>query len=391
MLEDHRNASKTPDPCSPEQRPVQVSVVLPCYNEEQHVVAEVERICRGLDESGYTYEVLAIDDGSTDNTWTLLEDQARKHPTVRLLRFPINRGPGTARRLGTRLARGAVVVWTDADMTYPNECIPDLLHILDEDPSCDQVVGARTSEHGTHRTLRAAVKWTIRKLAERLADATIPDLNSGLRAFRRDTADPYLRLLPAGFSCVTTITLAFLADHHHIRYLPVAYAPRSGVSKFRVVRDTYRFLLQVLAVSMYFSPLRVLLPVAVVLLSLGAVQGGREMVLRAAVGLEAVVILMTGVMVFVLALLGDLVARSRCERSRRGLDHVVAAPGGSQAPASAVAIRIPMRRSTSRVARHPSLHHASADGDRSSPMLVRDAETVPTGTPAPAEPLPPAV
>src|SRR6266542_4826961 len=68
-------------------------------------------------------------------------------PDVRLILFSRNQGSGTARRIGTQEARGRVVVWTDADMTYPNELIPELVRELDDDH--DQVVGARRSEAGT--------------------------------------------------------------------------------------------------------------------------------------------------------------------------------------------------------------------------------------------------
>ena len=89
-------------------------------------------------------------------------------------------------------------------------------------------------------------KWVIRKIAERLTNQKIPDLNSGLRAFRRSVALPYLRLLPTGFSCVTTITLAFLQNQHDIKYVPTSYAKRAGESKFHFVKDAYRYILQVL-------------------------------------------------------------------------------------------------------------------------------------------------
>ena len=296
---------------SPSQQSVQVSVVLPCYNEESNVAAEVERICQALDGSGYTYELIVVDDGSADRTWTELQGEAARRGAVRPVRFEVNGGPGTARRLGTERARGSVVVWTDADMTYPNERIPELFRVLDEDTSCDQVVGARTSEQGSLRIARAAAKWLIRKLAERLTGTTIPDLNSGFRAFRRRTALPYLHLLPPGFSCVTTITLAFLADQHCIRYVPVPYSPRSGRSKFRVVRDTYQYLLQVLAVTMYFSPLRVLMPVALFLLFLGTVMGIRGIIGKGGIFPESVMTFMSGLIVFSLALFGDLIAKSR--------------------------------------------------------------------------------
>ena len=91
------------------------------------------------------------------------------------------------------------------------------------------MVGARTSEEaGKHKALRVPAKWFVRKLAEHLVNSAIPDLNSGLRAFRREVALPYLRLLPPGFSCVTTITLAFLSNEHEVRYVPIDYAKRAG-------------------------------------------------------------------------------------------------------------------------------------------------------------------
>lgn len=113
-------------------------------------------------------------------------------------------------------------------------------------------------------------KWLIRKIAERLSNQKIPDLNSGLRAFRRSVSLPYLRLLPPGFSCVTTITLSFLQNQHDIRYVEIDYAKRAGTSKFHFVRDAYRYILQVLRMIMYFDPLKVLMPLALWLLAIGS-------------------------------------------------------------------------------------------------------------------------
>src|SRR5699024_11233221 len=137
-------------------------------------------------------------------------------------------------------------------MSYPNERIPELVAMLEDDPETDQIVGARTQEKGSHKVLRVPAKWTIRKIAEKLTNTRIPDLNSGLRVFRRDVALPYLRPLPPGFSCVTTITLALLSNQPPIRYVPIQYAPRARVSKFRLVRDPSPYTLQGPRPVMYF-------------------------------------------------------------------------------------------------------------------------------------------
>src|SRR6266545_898972 len=155
----------------------EVSVVLPCYNERDHVELEVKRIRAALDAAGMRHEVICVDDGSTDGTREVLQSIGG----IRTILLPRNQGSGTARRIGTQQARGRVVVWTDADLTYPNERIPELVGLLDD--TYAQVVGARRSEAGTIKLLRVPAKWAIRKLAAYLTATDIPDLNSGLRAF----------------------------------------------------------------------------------------------------------------------------------------------------------------------------------------------------------------
>ncbi|MFD2080301.1 Glycosyltransferase involved in cell wall bisynthesis [Actinopolymorpha cephalotaxi] len=314
----HRRRASRPDarahPADQDEpdEPVDVSVVLPCFNEEQHVLAEIERTVATMETSGYSYEILAIDDASTDDTLKVLRSAEDRFPRLRVIAFATNGGTGTARRIGTQQARGDIVVWTDADMSYPNERIPELVSILEQDETVDQVVGARTSEQGSHRLLRVPAKWLIRKIAERLTNTRIPDLNSGLRAFRREVSLPYLRLLPAGFSCVTTITMAFLHNQHVIRYVPIPYAKRSGRSKFHFVKDAYRYILQVLRMVMYFNPLKVLMPPSLALLTLGSGKAVYDVVANPVrLASNTLLILLTGLIIASLALLADLIVRSR--------------------------------------------------------------------------------
>ncbi|HEU5156277.1 MAG TPA: glycosyltransferase family 2 protein [Streptosporangiaceae bacterium] len=297
---------------SDEQTPPHVTVVLPCYNEQDHVVDEVERICKALDASGHSYELLAVDDSSTDATLSRLNEAATRFPAMRVVPFAHNSGSGTVRRIGTLQARGEIVVWTDADMTYPNERIPELVDMLDSDPTIDQVVGARTSEMGSHKLLRVPAKWFIRKVAERLTNTKIPDLNSGLRAFRREVSLPYLKLLPPGFSCVTTITIAFLSNQHNVRYVPIDYFKRAGKSKFKFLKDAYRYILQVLRMVMYFNPLKVLMPPALWLIGIGVIKGIVDQFLHPLYfAINTVLIFVTGLIIASLALLADLIVRSR--------------------------------------------------------------------------------
>jgi glycosyltransferase involved in cell wall biosynthesis len=280
-----------------------VSVVLPVFNEKGHLQAEIDRIRAALDASGYTYELIVVDDGSNDGSGEAL----RSIEGIRLLQFSKNRGSGSARKYGSRAARGRVVVWTDADMTYPNDRIPELVAELD---GHDQVVGARTSEQGTAKFFRVPAKWLIRKLASFLTETDIPDLNSGLRAFRRDVGNQYLHLLPPGFSCVTTITMAFLANGYSVKYMPIEYSKRAGTSKFHWWSDTKRYVTQILRLILSYNPLKVFIPLTLVLLTLGFGKMIYDIVDNNwRVATNTLLILFSALQIFAIGLLADLLVR----------------------------------------------------------------------------------
>ena len=239
-----------------------VSIVLPVFNEVTHLEEEVRRIDKAMANSEYSYEIIVVDDGSSDGSGELAESL-----DITVIRFGNNRGSGSARKFGTMAAAGEIVVWTDVDMTYPNDRIPELVGSM---AGYDQVVGARKTEEGTVKMLRRPAKWLIRRLASYLSKTKIPDLNSGFRAFRRDVADQFLYLLPRGFSCVTTITMAFLSNGYSIKYVPIDYAPRAGISKFHWLADTRRYLMQVIRMVLMHEPIRFFGPPSALLFLFGA-------------------------------------------------------------------------------------------------------------------------
>jgi glycosyltransferase involved in cell wall biosynthesis len=291
-----------------------VSVVLPVYNERGHLREEINRIRAALEASKYNFEIIVVDDGSNDGS----EIDLPNIPDIRLIRHRTNQGSGAARRTGTRAANGRVVVWTDVDMTYPNDEIPWLVDQLE---GYDHVVGARRTEEGTVKILRKPAKWFIRKLASYLTETDIKDLNSGLRAFRRDVAMQYIHHLPKGFSCVTTLTLSFLSNGYSVGYVPINYFPRAGKSKFHWWSDTKRYILQVIRMTLSYNPLKVFLPFGGLLFAIGLVKLGFDWSSRDfRLSTNTLLIFFAALQVTTLGLLADLVVRAT--RAPQGIDPV---------------------------------------------------------------------
>jgi len=306
----------TPDPTGPPDPAdtLDVSIILPAYNEEEALGPDLDDVRKAMEATRYRYEIIVVDDGSRDRT----PEIARERPWVRLVQHRFNRGNGAARTTGVRAARGEVIVFTDADRTYPNDRMPEMLGMIDA--GADMVIGARRVEAGTMRVLRTPAKWFIRRLAEFMTGSRIPDLNSGLRAQRRAPTLRFLPILPTTHSWVSTITIAFLSNGFGVEYLPIDYYPRVGRSTFHPLRDSYNYLSLIVRTVMYFNPLKIFLPLAITLLVLGTAKYffvdildtyrsfGWTLTLPP-MRTTTLALLVTGLQVAIIGLLADLIVR----------------------------------------------------------------------------------
>jgi len=230
-----------------------VSVVIPAYNEEGGLADVVTGLRGRLESSGRPFEIIVVDDGSLDRTL-----EVARGLSVTVIPHGSNRGYGAALKTGIHAARGEHILICDADGTYPPESIPELLRHTD---GHDMVVAARTGKSVDIPLFRRLAKGILRRLAIYLSEAAIPDLNSGLRVFRREAAIHFFPILPAGFSFTTTITLAMLCNEGAVWYVPINYSKRTGRSKIRPLRDTLNFLILIMRTILYFNPLKVFLPI----------------------------------------------------------------------------------------------------------------------------------
>lgn len=283
-----------------EKTELDVTVLLPCYNEEEALPIVINDIKNVMQKTQYTYEILVVDDKSTDKSVEITESLG-----CRVIRRPINLGAGASRKTGIINAHGKIIAMLDADGSYKAKDIPKLLSYF---PEYDQVNGVRKTEEGTLRILRQPAKWFICILASFLAGRFIPDLNTGSKAFKRDVMMQYLWCIPDGFSCVSSMSLAFLCNGHFVKYIPIEYYKRIGKSKFHPIKDTFLYMLTIFRLITYFNPLKIFLPVSFMLLLIGILKSFHDyFFVIHKLQLSDIIIIITGVIVGMQGLLADLI------------------------------------------------------------------------------------
>ncbi len=282
-----------------------LSVIIPAYNEEKVVGQIIEELKKELKRLDLEYEIIAVNDASTDKTKGVLE----KIEDIKLINHPENRGYGAALKTGIKTSKYDWVLIIDADGTYPSESIADLIkHISDY----DMVVGARTGKKAKIPLVRKPAKWIINKLANYLTGTKIPDFNSGLRIIKKPLLEKFISILPDGFSFTTTITLSALTNGYAVKYIPINYSKRVGKSKIRPIRDTLIFFQLMIRTILYFNPLKVFVPFSLILflLGVGIFLYGYFYMIKIPDATVAV-ILISSIQMLAIGMIADLVIKTR--------------------------------------------------------------------------------
>ena len=284
--------------------------MVPVFDEEGGIEGVVRRLAALPIDA--PLEIVVVDDGSRDGTAGVLERLGPSVPALRVIRHEANRGYGAALKTGIASARHEVVVITDADGTYPEDRIQELLARIDL--GAEMAIGARTGADVNVPFVRRPAKSLLRILASYLAGTRIPDLNSGLRAVRRELVLAFRPILPDGFSFTTTITLAALTNGRRVDWVSIDYKERQGRSKIRPVRDTLGFASLIVRTVLYFNPLKVFFPVSfgIGLALLGSIYFDVAIVEPPNLSDKTVLLFVALVQVLSVGLLADLVdKRSR--------------------------------------------------------------------------------
>jgi len=239
-----------------------LSIVIPAKNEADSLATLLPKIKILYPDA----ELIVVDDGSSDRTG----DTARENGAV-CVRHHFSLGNGAAIKSGARAASGKILVFLDGDGQHNPDDIEKLLSRKKE--GFDMVVGARNNKSQASISRLFANK-VYNKFASMMTGRKIQDLTSGFRVIDARKFKQFLYLLPNGFSYPTTITMAFFRSGFQVDYVPITTLPREGNSKISIFKDGIKFLIIIVKIGALFSPMRIFLPISLLLFFVGVFYYG---------------------------------------------------------------------------------------------------------------------
>lgn len=224
-----------------------LSVLIPCFNEAGRIGTTLPEVTGYLATLPYACELLLIDDGSTDATGAMLEAAAGAAGPVRVRAFglPVNAGKGKALALGVANAEGEVVLFFDADLSYPLAHVAEAVDLITGTAGFDVVVGARDLSDAGKRgysPMRKLASGVLNGVVDLVLGLGVPDTQCGFKAFRGDVAKALFAALTIG-RFGFDIELLYLVRRWKLRLhrMPIAMVHRPG-STVRVLPDSLRML-----------------------------------------------------------------------------------------------------------------------------------------------------
>jgi glycosyltransferase involved in cell wall biosynthesis len=279
-----------------------VSIIIPAYNE----AGIIENIVSDIKALYPAYEIIVINDGSTDNTAAEAQRAGAK-----VFSHPYNIGNGAAIKSGIRVATGDILVFMDGDGQHNPEDIAKLLEHLSE---FDMVVGARSISDQASLG-RALGNKLYNWFASYVAKFSIKDLTSGFRAVKSDVARNFLYLLPNTYSYPTTLTLGVLRSGMSVKYISINIRKRSaGKSNIRLVADGVRFFMIIIRICTLYSPMRVFLPVSFMMFLLGVANYLYTYIIHSRFTNMSVFMFVASIIVFMMSLISEQITQMRFER-----------------------------------------------------------------------------
>ncbi len=278
-----------------------ITVVIPAFREEAAIGPVVTQVIEVL-KSYAASEVIVVDDGSPDGTGA-----AAAAAGARVIRQPYNKGNGAAIKAGIRHADGDIIVFMDGDGQHRPADIPRLVAGMDQ---YEMVVGARSPRSVSEWYRRQANRF-YNVLATYICGTCVLDLTSGFRAVRADLARKFCHLLPNRFSYPSTMTIVMLKAGYSVRFVTIDTVARVSKSKLNPLRDGLRFFFIIVKVATLFEPLKIFLPIGLLVLLPGVVLAIYRLIIGRPWTLPIVISVSVGALIIVLGLISEQIALLR--------------------------------------------------------------------------------
>lgn len=235
-----------------------ISFVIPAYNEVEAIGGVINDIIKAVEDSENLseFEIIVVDDGSTDGT-----GDVAKNLGAHVIWHPLKAGYGRSLKDGIRASKYDLIGITDADGTYPVDQFPKLAAQIDA--GFDMAVGTRTGKEYRESIWKYPLRKVLQILVEFTTGRRIPDVNSGLRIFRRKDAELYFSQLCDTFSFTTSLTLAYMMNGKFITYQPIPYYSRIGKTKVRLIKDSLATLQYIIQAILYYNPIKLFLSISI--------------------------------------------------------------------------------------------------------------------------------
>lgn len=280
----------------------QLSVIIPVYNEEKMVGQVIEELKNELNKLDLEYEIIVVNDGSTDRSKEIL----MKISNIKIIEHLENRGYGASLKAGFKESRGDLILIIDADGSYPVEAVKELTKHI---PEYDMVIGARKKYRPFYGR---PAKWFLNKFAGYLTGTKVLDLNSGMRIFKKQIILDNWKIFPQKFSFSSTLTMICLTNDYKVKNIKIDYLKRNGKSKLKPVKSFKQFIGLVAKLALLFNPLKVFIPLSIFLLFLGIAIFVLSWIFAPKIMDTTIALLIiSSIQVLALGMLADLITRTR--------------------------------------------------------------------------------
>jgi glycosyltransferase involved in cell wall biosynthesis len=295
----------------------QLSVIIPAFNEEKSLERFLPEVVAHCQHMGY--QLIVVNDGSTDRTAAMLEDAATGKELL-VLHHKVNRGYGAAIKTGVEAAQTNLVITIDADGQHRLEDI-DRLYRKCLSADADMINGSRRGQAGDG-AYRSVGKSVIRSFGKLLMPLHVYDINSGMKIYRTDLARRYLPLCPDSMPYSDIITLTFVHNRHRVLEEPIRTRRRITGASAVSTGTAFETILEILHILVLFNPMRIFLPAAAVCLLAGFIWGIPIVAAGRGVSIGAMLAIVTGLIFFFLGLIAEQLSWIRKASTEQGVSRI---------------------------------------------------------------------